>query len=426
MRAAVMDRPDRRAIAAAWLDARWSALSLRTRRDVEARQARRWRRMHHVIAATPAVAQLAGQPLDRFPIMEPHDLRAAFADWNTLGLTRQQAEVAARDAETGGVGLVGPGVVAGFSTGSSGTPGLFLNSQTERASYLGHLLARLLSVRDLLRPLRIALCLRADNRLYQDAGRTGRIRFLFVGLSEDPVTRFEKLHSFRPDVLIAPPHVLADLARRTQATTAVGWGLTHLFYGAEPMGDDERDWIGSVFKARPDPLYQATEGFIAASCCLGTLHLNEDVLIVEREIVPGTDRFIPIITDLRRISQPMIRVRLGDLLQPFRQRCGCGSPLTAIHPVEGRLEDLWRWPGVVIPPRDVDAAVSAILGAEIDWCATASSEGVVVEAEGSHADTVAEVVTQLLVTRSLSVPVTALPHSPPHGVKRRRVRWSDG
>ena len=420
-----MGRPDQSTLAAAWLDARWSALRLWTRRDVEARQARLWRRMTPVIEATPAVAHLAGQPLSTYQIMEPRELRSKFAGWNTLELTREQAEAAARDAETGGTGLVAPGVVAGFSTGSSGTPGLFLNSGAERAAYLGHLLARLLPMRDLLRPLRIALCLRANNRLYQDAGKTGRIRFLFVGLGEDAAALFERLHAFGPDILIAPPHVLADLAHRTEAGRKT-WSLHRLFYGAEPMGETERAWIGSVLGARPDPLYQATEGFFAASCRHGTLHLNEDVLIVEREPVLGTDRFVPIVTDLRRTSQPMIRVRLGDLLQPLGEPCVCGSPLGAIYPVEGRMEDLWRWPGITIPPREVETAVSAALGAEVDWRATASTEGVVVEAEGLHADTVAEAVSCLLATYRLHLPVTALRQPPIHGVKRRRIRWSDG
>lgn len=420
-----MDRPDRKAIAAAWLDARWSALTLRQRRDVEARQARLWRRMQPVVAATPAIAHLSGQPLNRFPIMEPRELRARFADWNTLGLTRDQAEAAALDAEAGRDSEVAPGVAAGFSTGSSGTPGLFLNSVSERAAYLGHLLARLLPMSDLCRPLRIALCLRADNRLYQDVGRTGRIRFLFVGLGDDPTARFDRLHAFRPEILIAPPHVLADLARRTQSPDQA-WSLRRLFYGAEPMGEAERAWIGSVLGTRPDPLYQATEGFIAAPCRHGTLHLNEDVLIVEREPVLGTDRFVPIITDLRRTSQPMIRVRLGDLVQPIERRCACGSPLTAIHSVEGRLEDLWRWPGVTLPPRVVETAVSMAVAPDIDWRATASREGVVVEAEGAQIDTAAEALSRLLTAHNIDRPVTPLPQAPVHGIKRRRVRWSGG
>ncbi len=420
-----MDRPDRKAIAAAWLDARLSALTLRNRRDVEARQARLWRRMQPIVAVTPAIAHLAGQPLDRFPIMDPRDLRAGFAEWNTLGLTRDQAQAAARDAEAGGEGEVAQGVAAGFSTGSSGTPGLFLNSGAERATYLGHLLARLLPVSDLFRPLRVALCLRADNRLYEDAGKTGCIRFLFVGLGEDPAARFQRLYAFRPDILIAPPHVLADLAQRTLSHDQA-WSLRRLFYGAEPMGKAERAWIGSVLGARPDPLYQATEGFIAAPCRHGTLHLNEDVLNIEREPVPGTDRFVPVVTDLRRTSQPMVRVRLGDLLQPLEDRCPCGSPLTAIHPVEGRLEDLWRWPGGVIPPRVVEATISKAVGPDIDWRATASREGVVVEAEGSYIDTAAEALSRLLAAHNIDLPVTSLPQAPVHGIKRRRIRWSDG
>jgi len=413
--------PDRKAIAAAWLDARWSALRLKSRADIAARQDRLWRRMAPVVARTPAVAPLAGQPLERFPIMEPSALRAAFADWNTLSLDRETAEAAARDAESGGPGLVAPGVTAGFSTGSSGPPGLFLNSEAERAAWLGHLLARLLPASALLRPLRIALCLRADNRLYQDAGRTGRIRFLFVGLGEDPAARCDRLRDFQPDILIAPPHVLADLVRRTQGPG--DWSLTRLFYGAEAMGEAERGWIASILGARPDPLYQATEGFLGAPCRFGTLHLNEDVLIIEREPVPGTDRFLPIVTDLRRTSQPMIRVRLGDLLQPLEGGCPCDSPLSPVHPVEGRLEDMWRWPGCVIAPRTIEAAVSAALGPAADWRATASPSGVLIEAEDAASAT--EALRRLLADHGLTLPITAHTEAPRHGVKRRRVRWSD-
>jgi putative adenylate-forming enzyme len=412
--------PDRKAVAAAWLDARWSALRLKSPADVATRQDRLWRRMAPVVARTPAVAHFSGRPLAQFPIMEPPALRAAFADWNTLGLDRETAEAAARDAESGGSGLAAPGVAAGFSTGSSGPPGLFLNSETERAAWLGHMLARLVPVSALLKPLRIALCLRADNRLYQDAGRTGRICFLFVGLGEDPAARCDRLRDFRPDILIAPPHVLADLSHRT--ANPADWALTRLFYGAEPMGEAERGWITARLGARPDPLYQATEGFLGAPCRFGTLHLNEDVLIIEREPVPGTDRFLPIVTDLRRTSQPMIRVRLNDLLQPLEGGCPCGSPLSAVHPVEGRLEDLWRWPGAVIPPRTVEAAVSAALGPAADWRATASPHGVTVAAEDPAP--AADALRRLLADHGLSLPITARAEPPRHGVKRRRVRWS--
>lgn len=413
---------DRRAVLRAWLAARWSGWSLRTAADVARRQDRLWRAMAPVIARTPAVGGLAGRPLADFPILSPDALRADFDAWNTLGLTRPATEAAALAAETGGAGEVRPGIVAGFSTGSSGRRGLFVTSAAERGGWIGHILARLLPVGALLRTTRIALCLRADNRLYGDIGAAGPFRFLFVGLDVPAPERFERLRAFAPDILIAPPQVLADLARRTDQP----WPLRRLFYGAEPMGEAERGWIGAALGVRPDPIYQATEGFLGAACRFGTLHLNEDVLIIERETVPGTRRFLPIVTDLRRTTQPMIRVRLPDLLEPLAAPCPCGSPLTAVHPVEGRLEDLWRWPGAVICPREVESAVSAALGPAQDWRAVASPGGVTVEAEPDRVEAARADVAALLATHGVKVPVTGGGRPKQPGVKRRRVRWTDG
>lgn len=413
---------DRLAVLRAWLGARWSSSRLRARADVQRRQARLWREMAPVVAGTPAVSALAGRPLAAFPVVRPERLREDFRNWNTLGLDRPATEAAAAAGEGGGSGEVRPGVVAGFSSGSSGRPGLFVTSAAERAGWIGHILARLLPADALLRPTRIALCLRADNRLYGDVGKAGPFRFLFVGLDVAASERFERLRAFAPDVLIAPPQVLSDLARRTDAP----WPLRRLFYGAEPMGEAERGWIAAKLGARPDPIYQATEGFLGAACRFGTLHLNEDVLIVEREPVPGTRRFLPVVTDLRRTTQPMIRVRLPDLLEPLEEPCPCGSPLSAVHPVEGRLEDLWRWPDAVIPPREVERALGDALGPDVDWRTTASPDGVRVEADPDHGGSARAAVTALLAEHGLDLPVTDGGRPRCDGVKRRRVRWSHG
>jgi len=413
---------DRAALLKAWASARWTAATLRTPARVATRQARLWREMAPIVARTPAIHALAGRPLEDFPVMRPDALREGFDGWNTLGLTRAEAEAAAQAGEVGGSGEVRPGIVAGFSSGSSGRPGLFVTSAAERAGWVGHILARLLPPDALFCPTRIALCLRADNRLYGDVGAAGPFRFLFVGLAVPAAERFAQLRAFAPDVLIAPPQALADLARRTDGP----WRLRRLFYGAEPMGEAERSWIDATLGARPDPIYQATEGFLGAACRFGNLHLNEDVLIVERESVPGTSRFLPVVTDLRRTTQPMIRVRLPDLLEPLSAPCPCGSPLTAVHPVEGRFEDLWRWPGAVICPREVETAVSAAVGAEQAWRAVASAGSVAVEADPDRRDAAMTAVEALLAARGVDRPVRAAGRPAADGVKRRRVRWSNG
>ena len=419
-----MSAIDRPAVLRAWLAARTSDARLKTPAAIAARQDRLWRRMTAVIARTPAVAQLAGQPLDAFPVTSPREVRDAFDRWNTLGLTRAAAEAAAQDAETGGSGEVVPGVVAGFSSGSSGAPGLFISSKAERAAYLGHVIARLMPKSALFRKKRIALSLRASSKLYSDVSGAGPFRFLFLGLDVPVDTKLERLEAFAPHVLIAPAHGLADLARGVE--DGAPWRPARLFWGAEPMGESERDWIEATLESRPAPIYQATEGFIGASCVHGTLHLNEDVLIVEREPVPGTNRFLPIITDLRRVSQPMIRMRLPDLLEPLPAPCPCGSARLAIRPVEGRLEDLWRWGEIAVPPRAVDEAVAGALGPESEWRAVAGPDRVIVEAASIQVSAAVEAVRGLLASRGVAVPVEAGGAPPPVIVKRRRVRWSDG
>ena len=413
--------PDRLAILKAWGMTQIDAVRLRSRADVLKRQTRLWRRFQPVVARTPALATLAGQPLGAFPISTPAQVRADFARWNTVGLDEAIAVAAARAAEAGLNGDLPNGLTAGFSTGTSGTRGLFLAGPAERGAYVGHALARLLPVDAPLRRWRIALCLRADSDLYRDVGGTGRVAFDFIGLDVAPEDRLARLDAFRPHVLIAPSHVLADLARRCVAPP--DWPLRRLFYGAEPMGEGEQGWIGDRLGVRPDPIYQATEGFIGAACRLGTLHLNEDVLIVERELVAGTNRFRPIVTDLRRASQPVVRMRLDDLLEPART-CACGSPLQAVRGVEGRFGDLWRWGEAAIPPRAVEDAVVDAIGPDIEWRAVASPQRVVVEADADVREQAVAAIAGLLAGMEEGPEIVAAGPPVRDGPKRRRVRWT--
>jgi phenylacetate-coenzyme A ligase PaaK-like adenylate-forming protein len=140
--------------------------------------------------------------------------------------------------------------------------------------------------------------------------------------------------------------------------------------------------------------------------------------------VPGTNRFQPIVTDLRRTTQPMVRVLLDDLLEPLDAPCPCGSALHTVRGVEGRVGDVWRWGDVVIPPQAVTVAVAAAIGANMEWRAVASSAWVKLEAEG-NTGRAAAAVTAMLDQRGVTCPVVAAPLAPMEGFKRHRVRWAD-
>lgn len=409
-------------IAAAYLDTRLCDARLGDRAALLARQRRLWDQLAPALARTPALAALAGRPLDAFPIREPAEMRADLGAWNSLGLSAAQILDAAQAAEEGREANLSDQVQAGFSTGSQGARGVFLTTAAERDQYLGALLGRLVTPKRLLRPIRAALILRANNRLYADIQGAGAA-FSFIGLEIAPEAQLEALRAFAPTHLVAPPHILAALAGLVGAGD---WTprLDGLFYGAEPLGKREGERLTQVFGLSPAPLYQATEGFLGAPCRFGTLHLNEENLIVERDPVAGSNRFRPIVTDLRRRGQPMVRVRLDDLIEP-RSPCPCGSPRLAIQPVEGRVADVWRQGEALVLPREIEAAVEAALPIFASWRADASPAGVrVFVANDEHQAPARVALEALLAARGMSLPVTtqvvATVETRP---KRRRVRW---
>lgn len=406
---------DRGAVLRAWLDARWSMAALTSRAAIERRQARLWRRLQPVLRRTPALAGFSGGPLSALPVVDALTVRGDFERWNSVGLSRAEADAAALASETGSVAAPG-GVQAGFSTGSEGARGVFLSSPAERARYIGQSLARLLPARALWQGRRIALVLRASNRLYADVETAGPFRFRHYGLDRPIGELADALAGFDPHVLIAPAHVLAELARLDPAARRLA-SVERLYWGAEPMGAGERDWIAGRLGRRPEPIYQATEGFLAAPCSRGVLHLNEDALVVELEPVEGAPCRRPIVTDLFRSSQPMVRVRLDDLVRPLGP-CACGSALQAVAPVEGRVGDLWRWPERTVTPFEVNGAVEAMLGPAARWRAVGAPDGVTLECEQAPADV------EALRALAGGRPVRVSPLHRDGGPKRRRVRWA--
>lgn len=114
---------------------------------------------------------------------------------------------------------------------------------------------------------------------------------------------------------------------------------------AEILEDSDRGRIAEAFSLSIiDQVYQATEGFLACTCSAGNLHLNEDIIFVEKQYLDDR-RFYPVITDFKRSSQPVYRYRLNDILVENPEPCPCGSYYTRIDKVEGRSDDIFYFKG---------------------------------------------------------------------------------
>jgi putative adenylate-forming enzyme len=413
-------------VASSYLRTKW--LMRFSRRGLKQHRGELWRRFASVMATTPALRDYVGAPLDALPIITPADIRADYGRWNSLGLSHDELHAAALDNEAGGTGEVLPGVTCGYSTGTSGQRGLFVASQRERADYIGQSLARLLPLRALLSRQRIALVLRAGNDLYADVSKSSPISFAHFALTVADDALMARLMTFRPSILIAPAHKLVVLARGVSRDQFNVPTLKHCFYGSEAMGAREAAAVSRALGVRPYPIYQATEGFLAGACQFGSLHLNDHSLLIEKHPIAGTNSWQPVVTDLRRTSQPIVRVALDDVLEDMDNGpCACGFVGRTIAPVMGRVSDIWRFGDLALTPSQITQAMESCVSPLDDWHVTASPNCVTISLPADWTSAQKDHVAAAFSSKlSIPVPVKTSAEPPPlPRPKRQRIVWQE-
>lgn len=277
--------------------------------------------------------------LQDYPIMDKAFLMEHFDTLNTVGIRRAEAEAFALRAER--ERDFAPklrGVTVGLSSGTSGRRGIFLVSDGEKNRWAGYILARFLPG-SILDSLDIAFFMRADSNLYQ-AVSSRNIRFHFFDIYRDMEEHKERLERTKPAILAGQPSLLLMLAReREQGDLHISPGTVISI--AEVLEREDELYLKKAFCLEViHQVYQCTEGCLASTCARGTLHLNEDIVRIEREYL-DRNRFVPIVTDFQRKAQPIIRYRLNDILVEKESPCGCGSPFPALEKIEGREDDIF-------------------------------------------------------------------------------------
>jgi putative adenylate-forming enzyme len=212
-------------------------------------------------------------------------------------------------------------------------------SEEEQWRWVGTLLAKILPG-PLYKEHRLALFLRANSNLYNSVEK-GRIRFHFFDLFQSIEENAYRVHKYQPTTLVAPPSMLRFLAQY-QKQGQIQLHPEKIISVAEVLDPLDEHLIQEAFHQKVHQLYQCTEGFLAATCSYGTLHVNEDLLVMEKYYLDKEHKkFSPIITDFTRTSQPIIRYLLNDILTEKTTPCPCGSPFLAIEQIEGRCDDIF-------------------------------------------------------------------------------------
>nr|WP_212944792.1 F390 synthetase-related protein [Heyndrickxia oleronia] len=324
-------------------------LKYRTREQLEKYQMKRLAKHLHYVCKYSTFYQerlkkipptITMDVLTTFPTIDKEIMMDHFDDLNTMGIGREEAfRVALEAEESRDFEPMINDVTIGLSSGTSGNRGLFIVSEKERNAWAGTVLAKLLpqSIRS---PEVIAFFLRANSNLYQSVSE-GRIQFHFFDLLEEIKTHIQRLKQFNPTILVAPPSMMRMIAEYVDQGEIV-LQPKKIITVAEVLDPIDKHYIEKVFKQIIHQVYQCTEGFLAATCKYGTLHLNEDIVVIEKEwIDEKKKKFSPIITDFERKAQPIIRYRLNDILTIKEDPCLCGSPHLAIEQIEGRCDDIF-------------------------------------------------------------------------------------
>ncbi len=315
-----------------------------SRKKLEAYQQKKLKKhLEFVTEKSAFYRKYKGHELKDFPMIDKGIMMENFDTINTVGIKKEEAlEFAVNAERTREFGDKLKNITVGLSSGTSHSRGAFLVEKTETEKWAGFVLAKFLP-HGIPGKYKIAFFMRANSNLYQSVG-SKNIRFEFYDIYADMDKNIEKLGKNGADILVAQPSALLMIAAALDEKKIDIHPETVISI-AEVLEKEDEERIKKSFGTDViHQVYQCTEGCLATTCKYGTLHLNEDIVFIEKEYI-DKNRFIPIITDFERTSQPIIRYRLNDVLVEKKEKCRCGSACTALEKIEGREDDVFIFHG---------------------------------------------------------------------------------
>ncbi len=304
--------------------------------------------------------RLGQTPLADWPVVTKSELMHRFADW----VTDPALDLDTLRAFTADPAHIGDAFAGRWqvweSSGSSGTPGIFVQDAQAMALYDALEALRRphpSPMRHWLDPLGLA-------ERYAFVGATGghfasqvsalRLQRLNPWLAGrlrcfsilQPVAELAaQLQDYAPTVIATYPSAAALLADET-AAGRLQLRPREVWTGGETLSAAVRQWVAQVFGCVVCNSYGASEFLsLGWQCDHGQLHANTDWALLEpvdehhRPVPPGVASHTTLLTHLGQYSQPLIRYDLGDRITLAPQRCSCGSVLPVID-VQGRCDDV--------------------------------------------------------------------------------------
>lgn len=297
--------------------------------------------LSYVRQHSPYYANLLDQDssLNDVPIIDKSIMMANFDEINTAGLKRDPLiDFKIQQERTSGTGLFAADFSVGLSSGTSGNRGLTVLSKPERELY-GCLLWARSGIPKEIRRIRLLFTLRTNNAAFMEPRSFGA-KIIFADYTHSAADLIKLINEKRINILAGPPSLLRMIATESDSLSKP---LQAIISYAEVLDSETEAYLKRRLGVPVIQIYQGSEGFIASTCRAGNLHINEDVILVQEDGVNDPHNQVKnvILTDLYRVTQPIIRYRLGDLLELEPEPCSCGSCFRRIKVIHGRSDDIF-------------------------------------------------------------------------------------
>lgn len=276
---------------------------------------------------------------NKIPIIDKGVFMENFDYINTVGLKKEKLlKFSLSQQRENNIDLYENKYSVGLSSGTSGNVTLTVLSEDERKKYPLLLLART-NILSYVKKPKVLFLLRRNNAAFMEVNNFG-VKIIYADYTVIADKLIELINNHGINVIAGPPSLLCLIGKKKNK---LKMKIDLLVSYAEVLSDKVKENLTNDFKSKLIEIYQGAEGFLAATCPHGRLHLNEDTTYFEFENVdennPAVKRVV--VTDLYRTAVPFVRYSLHDVMELDSQKCSCGSNFRIIRKIHGREDDIF-------------------------------------------------------------------------------------
>ena len=154
-----------------------------------------------------------------------------------------------------------------------------------------------------------------------------------------------RINKTRPKIIFSYPHALDVLLNYAEVLNLKVYPPKVIYAGAEKLHPETVELVKHHLPGTHlVNEYWSTEGNIGVSCPEGSLHVDEDTVIIEVDNVNEDGVGDLLVTNLYSYDSPIIRYPLGDRIKLSENLCRCGRKTKVIEKMEGRSGDFFSRP----------------------------------------------------------------------------------